>query len=271
MTLLKQVNNFFKHLFRPSKRIAGDDGSFRRFQDVLGYRFKSTGLLKLALTHKSMVTAEDTKGLYSNERLEFLGDAVLNCLVTEYLYLTNPDKSEGQLSKIKSLVVSRKILGEVAMALNLGKYLLFGLSEEKSGGRSRASTMSNAFEAVLGAIYLDGGLAAAKGLLEKVLFERIPEFLKDERNVNYKSKILEMSQKDGFGIPKYSTLEMTGPDHAKEFKVRIEIAGIPMGEGVGTNKKIAQQNAAQIATLNYSKEDISARLKEGESNELVSN
>jgi ribonuclease-3 len=217
-----------------------------------------------------MVSPDDTMGLFSNERLEFLGDAVLNCLVTEYLYLTNPDKSEGQLSKIKSLIVSRKILGEVAITLNLGKYLIFGLSEEKSGGRSRVSTLSNAFEAVLGAIYLDGGLSASKTLLMNVLFGRIPEFLKDERNVNYKSKILEMSQKDGFGIPRYSTIEMSGPDHAKQFKVRIEIAGIPMGEGIGTNKKIAQQNAAQIATLNYSKEEITSRLKKGEKNELVS-
>ena len=271
MNPLNPVLNLIKRLFSPSKQKTCTDGSLSRFQEVLGYNFRSVGLIKLALTHKSMATPEDTKGLFSNERLEFLGDAVLNCLVTEYLYLTNPDKSEGQLSKIKSLIVSRKILGEIAISLDLGKYLIFGLSEEKSGGRKRASTLSNAFEAVLGAMYLDGGLEVSKELLQKVLFGRIPEFLKDERNVNYKSKILEMSQKDGFGIPKYVTLEMTGPDHAKEFKVRIEIAGIPMGEGVGTNKKIAQQNAAQIATLNYSKEEIASRLKEGDNNELVSN
>jgi ribonuclease-3 len=270
MTLLKPVIDLLKLITGRSKHADVKSELIDKLQQVLGYKFKSPGLLKLALTHKSMASPEDTLGLQSNERLEFLGDAVLNCLVTEYLYLTNPDKSEGQLSKIKSLIVSRKILGEVAVALNLGKYLIFGLSEEKSGGRNRASTLSNAFEAVLGALYLDGGLVIAKELLTKLLFGRIPEFLKDERNVNYKSKILEMSQKDGFGIPHYSTIDMTGPDHAKQFKVRIEIAGIPLGEGVGSNKKIAQQNAAQIATLNYSKEEILSRLKEGEKNELLS-
>jgi ribonuclease-3 len=270
MNLLTPAINLFKLITGRLKHTEDKSDLFEKLQQILDYRFKSIDLLKLALTHKSMVSPDDTMGLFSNERLEFLGDAVLNCLVTEYLYLTNPDKSEGQLSKIKSLIVSRKILGEVAITLNLGKYLIFGLSEEKSGGRSRVSTLSNAFEAVLGAIFLDGGLSASKTLLMNVLFGRIPEFLKDERNVNYKSKILEMSQKDGFGIPRYSTIEMSGPDHAKQFKVRIEIAGIPMGEGIGTNKKIAQQNAAQIATLNYSKEEITSRLKKGEKNELVS-
>jgi ribonuclease-3 len=269
MNPLKPVINVLRLITGRFKHTDSSD-LLEKLQQILDYKFKSAALLKLALTHKSMASPEDTMGLQSNERLEFLGDAVLNCLVTEYLYLSNPDKSEGQLSKIKSLIVSRKILGEVAVTLNLGKYLIFGLSEEKSGGRSRMSTLSNAFEAVLGAIYLDGGLVASKMLLAKVLFGRIPEFLKDERNVNYKSKILEMSQKDGFGIPHYSTIEMSGPDHAKQFKVRIEIVGIPMGEGVGTNKKIAQQNAAQIATLNYSKEEIASRLKKGERNELVS-
>lgn len=269
MNPLKPVTNLFRSIFR-SENKEQSDGAIDRLQAVLGYRFKKSGLLRQALTHKSAIAPEDTKGLLSNERLEFLGDAVLNCLVTEYLYLTYPDKSEGQLSKIKSLVVSRKILGEIAHTFDLGKYLIFGISEEKSGGRNRLSTMSNAFEAVLGSIYLDGGLEPAKEMLKKFLYDRIPEFLQDERNVNYKSKILELSQHDGFGIPKYVTLAASGPDHAKEFKISIEIAGIPMGEGVGTNKKIAQQNAAQIATLNYSKEEILSRLKGEKHNELVS-
>ena len=269
MNPLKPVSNFFKSVFRLSKKSRGAQGSIERLQATISYTFRSAGLLRHALTHKSSVAADDTKGLMSNERLEFLGDAVLNCLVTEHLYLTYPEKSEGQLSKIKSLIVSRKILGEIALSIDLGQYLIFGLSEEKSGGRNRLSTLSNAFEAILGALYLDGGLMAAKVFLQKLLFGRISEFLKDERNINYKSKILELAQKDGFGIPKYVTIATSGPDHAKQFKVKIEIAGIPMGEGSGSNKKNAQQNAAQIATLNYSKEEILSRLK-GEGDELVS-
>lgn len=241
-----------------------------QLQKVIGYRFRSPDLLKQSLTHKSAVLADDSKGLLSNERLEFLGDAVLNCLVTDYLYLCHPDKSEGQLSKIKSLVVSRKILGEVAQQISLGQYLTFGISEEKSGGRSRLSTMSNAFEAVLGAVYLDGGLEQVKRILEKFLFKRITEFCQDERHINYKSKILEMSQGDGFGIPRYVTLDATGPDHAKEFTVHIEVGGVVLGKGIGSNKKVAQQLAAQQATEHYSKEQIQNRSKGVSDNELVS-
>lgn len=258
---------FFSRLGKKKERTSV---AIDQLQIILGYRFRSIKYLTHALTHKSAVDQDDTKGLLSNERLEFLGDAVLNCLITEYLYLHHPDKSEGQLSKIKSLVVSRKILGEVAVAIDLGKYLIFGISEEKSGGRDRVSTMSNAFEAIIGAIYLDGGLEKVKMFLTRNLFERIPEFLQDERNVNYKSRILELSQHDGFGIPKYSTIEATGPDHAKEFKVQIEIAGCILGEGSGTNKKNAQQLAAQQAVENYNAELITSRRKGEQKNELVS-
>jgi ribonuclease-3 len=268
MNPLKPVIDYLKSVFGSAQN-EKTEGAFDKLQETLGYRFRSFSLLKLALTHKSYVSAEDTKGLMSNERLEFLGDAVLNCLVTEHLYLTNPDKSEGQLSKIKSLIVSRKILGEVAFSIDLGPYMIFGPSEIKSGGKNRQSTLSNAFEAIVGAVYLDGGLDSVRNLLLKYLFGRIAEFTTDERNVNYKSKILEMAQKDGFGIPRYQTISSSGPDHAKEFKVSIEIAGIPLGEGSGSNKKIAQQNAAQIATLNYNKEEITSRLKGETKDELV--
>ncbi|MBN1552314.1 ribonuclease III [bacterium] len=264
-------NKLLRFLLR--RRVSSSDhvASIEKLQTLIGYRFRSEALLKHALTHKSAIDQEDTKGLLSNERLEFLGDAVLNCLVTEHLYLHHPEKSEGQLSKIKSLVVSRKILGDVACTIDLGHYLIFGISEEKSGGRDRASTMSNAFEAIIGAVYLDGGLEHVKVFLEKFLFKRIPEFLQDERNVNYKSKILELSQRDGFGMPKYTTIEAIGPDHAKKFRVQIEIAGIPCGEGCGTNKKNAQQLAAQQAVEQYNKVYITTRCKGEIDNELVSN
>jgi ribonuclease-3 len=221
------------------------------FQGLTGHQFRDITLLKHALTHKSYAGQDDFGGLLSNERLEFLGDSFINCLVTEHLYRTHPDKSEGQLSKIKSLVVSRKILGEVAKSLNMGWYLIMSQAEEKSGGRLRVSTMSNAFEAVAGAIYLDGGINAVRKFLELCLFGRIDGFLEDERNVNYKSKILEMAQSDGLGIPRYVTTEATGPDHAKRFKVKIYIGAVEMGEGTGLSKKIAQQVAAQNAVAGY--------------------
>ncbi|MDG5813990.1 ribonuclease III [Chitinispirillales bacterium ANBcel5] len=267
MTPLRPITDLFRRL---RVKRTNRTGSLDKLQKHIGYRFRTQTLLTQALTHKSSISPDDTKGLLSNERLEFLGDAVLNCLITEHLYLSHPEKSEGQLSKIKSLVVSRKILGEVALSINLGSYLILGISEEKSGGRSRASILSNAFEALLGAIYLDNGLDASRSFLTRHLFNRINDFLKDESNINYKSRILELAQRDGFGIPRYVTIDATGPDHAKQFKVRIDIAGVPMGEGQGTNKKVAQQNAAQSAIVNYNKDLINSRIKGDGKNELLS-
>jgi ribonuclease-3 len=245
------ARKFFASLFSRKKDLPAP--KIDKLQRVIGYRFKDASLLKHALTHRSYAGHDDAAGLLSNERLEFLGDSVINCLVTEYLYFTYPEKNEGYLSKIKSLVVSRKILGEIAQGLDLGKYLIMSPSEEKSGGRSRASTVSNAFEAVAGAMYIDGGLSPVKKFLERYLFGRIRGFWEDESNVNYKSKILEMSQRDGFGIPRYVTTEANGPDHAKEFRVKIFISGAELGEGTGRSKKIAQQAAAQNAVINYNK------------------
>lgn len=245
--------------------------TFDLLEKNIRYFFKSKELLKQALTHKSAIASEGNHILLSNERLEFLGDAVLNCLVTEYLYIKFKDKSEGQLSKIKSLVVSRKILGEVAERINLGKYILFGPSEEKTGGRTRTSTLSNTFEALIGAVYLDGGIDCAREILRRCLFKRIPQFLDDESNINYKSKILEISQRDGFGVPKYSTVDAKGPEHAKTFIVQIEVGGVILGKGSGSNKKIAQQRAAREAVEKYDKEMILSSLKGEEKNELVSN
>lgn len=269
-TPLRLLTSFFGSLRRSSEKPERSVEAYEELQKVIGYRFRNLALLKQSLTHKSAVAADDTIGLFSNERLEFLGDAVLNCLVTEYLYLRYPGKSEGQLSKIKSLIVSRKILGEVAQAMNLGDFLIFGPSEEKSGGRNRLSTMSNAFEAVLGAVFLDGELQEVKKILTKFLFSRITEFLQDERHVNYKSIILELSQHDGFGIPHYTTVEASGPDHAKEFTVQIEIGGVVLGKGTGSNKKLAQQQAAQQAIEHYNKETISSSHKGALHDELVS-
>jgi ribonuclease III len=271
MNPARRLGNFVASLF--FRKRAGSPfpaGSLGRFQELIGYRFKSEALLGQALTHKSSIPSEDGNGLLSNERLEFLGDAVLNCLVTEHLYHLYPDRHEGELSKIKSLIVSRKILGEIGQALGIGEYMVFGVSEEKTGGRSRLSIQSNSFEAILGAIFLDGGYPPAKEFLKKLLFCRIDEFLGDERHVNYKSLVLEMAQRDGFGMPRYSTVSATGPDHAKEFRIRIEIAGMALGEGVGLNKKIAQQNAAQNALMKYDKVKIQSHRKGASNDELVS-
>jgi ribonuclease-3 len=220
--------------------------------------------------HKSAIGANDPRGLTSNERLEFLGDSVLNCLVTEYLYHTFPLQDEGGMSKMKSLVVSRSILGEVANSIELGSFMTLGISEKKTGGHKRKSIMSNAFEAVAGAIYLDGGLDALRKCIGPLLLGRIDEFVNDERHVNYKSMILEMSQRDGLGIPRYTVLETSGPEHAKKFSIGLEIGGVLLGKGHGMNKKLAQQNAAQQALASYDRETLKSKIQGDAENELLS-
>jgi len=258
MNLRKKTANLLRVLLPRRRETAtpGGDRQLDRLQSLLSYRFKDEKLLKQSLTHTSAVDSGQANRLDSNERLEFLGDAVLNCLVTDFLYAAYSDKAEGVLSKIKSLLVSRKILGELAVEMDLGDYMILGVSERKTGGRMRLSVLSNAFEAVIGALYLDGGLEVARRFVEGRLLSRIDDFLNDADNVNYKSKILEMSQSDGFGIPRYALVSSTGPDHAKVFHVRIDVAGVTLGEGSGANKKVAQQRAAFHATQNYDREKI---------------
>jgi ribonuclease-3 len=257
MSQISVTVNFFKKLwpFRTVEKATSVSESHERLQANIGYRFRDKALLRHALTHKSAVNLSDRKGLSSNERLEFLGDSVLNCLVTEHLYEKYPDQTEGHLAKLKSLIVSRKILGEVGDAIHLGRYCRLGASERKAGVKG-SCIVSNAFEAVCGAIYLDGGLESVRELLRKFLFCRIEEFLNDADNVNYKSTILEMSQRDGFGMPHYNVLSTSGPEHDKIFVIELLIGGVSLGQGTGANKKIAQQNAAQSAVEHYNPEYI---------------
>lgn len=271
MKHLKRAAGFLKRVLGKRTRRPRAGSPFDSLQTALGYTFVNQALLKHSLTHKSSIVCDGRNShLQSNERLEFLGDSILNCCVTEHIYEVYPSRTEGQLSKIKSLIVSRKILGEVADSINLGDYMILGHSERDSGGREKKSIMSNAFEAVIGAVYLDGGLAPVQKALQLLLFPRIEGFLGEECNVNHKSKILEMSQRDGFGIPRYTVLSTWGPEHAKTFQVQIEIAGVPLGVGSGPNKKIAEQNAAQGAAAEYSKETILATTKREVKHELVS-
>ncbi len=264
MIPLKNIVARFKKILSFFKKKSKSNELLERLEKRINYHFYNTDLLAHALIHKSFVSQDDKKGLCSNERLEFFGDAVLNCLVTEHIYNRYPEFSEGQLSKIKSLIVSRKIIGKIGKSIDLGSFLSMGLSEKKSGGQKRASIISNAFEAVLGAVYIDGGINAARTLLEKLLFNRIDQFINDKGNINYKSKILELSQADGLGVPSYPLLSTEGPDHEKQFAVGIDIAGVRLGEGVGSNKKDAQQNAAKVAIKKYSKEYIKTNVNKGE-------
>ena len=223
----------------------------------VGYHFSDQKLLKQALTHKSSTKPEtDHHGLTSNERLEFLGDAILDFLVTEELYLRYLDFTEGQLSKMKSLLVSRKILGVLAERIQLESFVIKGRSEKKNSNNHKNSIGSNAFEALIGAIYLDSDVETTRKMLARLLYPSIESFLNDVENHNYKSRILELSQSEGFGIPQYPLISEQGPDHMKQFKTAIEVGGVQLGIGIGKNKKEAQQEAARIAVKKFDNEFI---------------
>ena len=218
---------------------------FSDLEKVLNYTFRDKNILREALTHKSY--AAEFRHNKDNERLEFLGDSVLGLVVAAYLYKLLDAKEEGVLSKIKANLVSRRNLYFWGQNLKLGEYMFLGQGEIASGGRQRQSILSNAMEAVVGAVYLDGGFDAAKGLILKWL-----ETQKIEADGgDYKSVLQEYLQKRGKSAPEYDVVSTVGPEHDKTFTVRVTLLGRELGRGKGHNKKAAQQAAAKEALAYY--------------------
>ena len=218
-------------------------------QSKLGYKFSNTDLLEQALKHRSYVYAAEESSIASNERLEFLGDAVLDLVVTEYLYQEFQNKREGELTQIKSLLVSKVILAEKGRAIGLGEYLYLSKEENLVGGRNRTSIIGDAFEALLGAIYLDGGLDAAAAFVNNVIITDVDAILANGNYLNFKSLLLEHTQSEGQGHPRYLPISEEGPDHRKMFSVEVVVSGDRLGEGQGRSKKEAQQMAAKSALM----------------------
>ena len=221
--------------------------SKKELQRKLGYTFSNTALLEQALKHRSYVYVTQEGGIASNERLEFLGDAVLDLIVTEYLYNRFKNKREGELTQIKSLLVSKVVLAEKGREIQLGEYLFLSKEEISSGGRQRTSIIGDAFEALLGAIYLDGGLEAARSFVERTILTNVDEILSDGNYLNFKSLLLEHTQSTGKGHPRYQPISEEGPDHQKIFFIEVTLQGDRLGEGQGRSKKEAQQMAAKDA------------------------
>jgi len=213
-------------------------------EKILQYTFKNKQLLLLAVKHRSYLSITNENEYNSNERLELLGDAVLELITTEYLYHRFNTEDEGTLSQKRSILVSRLVLGKIAGEMQLGSFLLLNKGEEKTGGRTRHSNLANLFEAVLGAVYLDGGYAPAQKFVNTFLLNHMDELLSQESNFNYKSTLLEFSQAQGLGIPTYRVLKETGPDHKKEFFVSAELPDKRAARGSGSSKKKAEQKAA---------------------------
>ena len=218
-----------------------------KLQQRLGYRFRNEGLLLTALKHRSWVYARQESGVESNERLEFLGDAVLDLLVAEELFRRHEDRREGDLTQMKSLVVSRSVLAGKARSIELGRFLLLSQEERKVGGDDQDSILSDAFEAVIGAMYLDGGLEGPRRFVERVVMGDFEELHQREDSINFKSRLLEHTQGLGSGYPRYQVQDEEGPDHDKVFSVSVSVTGEEVGFGSGRSKKEAQQQAARDA------------------------
>ncbi len=211
----------------------------------INYKFQNKTLLTLAFKHKSYLNLSQEKSYYSNERLEFLGDAVLDLIVTEYLYKKFPKENEGILSKKKSVLVSRSVLGKIIQNLFLGQFLLLDKGEEKTGGKNRHSNLANLFESILGAVYLDGGFEKAREFVKKFLLQKSDDYLSKETYQNFKSDLLEYAQGKRWGAPLYRVINETGPDHNKIFHVEVTVNNRWKAKGSGASKKKAEQEAAK--------------------------
>lgn len=216
-------------------------------QQKLGHVFQDPSLLGNALLHRSHIHVAGQEREESNERLEFLGDAVLGLVVNEMLYRDYPDRSEGDLTKMKSLLVCGARLSEVAKANDIGEHIRMSRSEAATGGRKRSSILADTMEALIGAIYLDGGLDAARSMIHMVVLEGREGVLARRSLRNYKSRLQELIQARYKSPPRYRILSVEGPDHDRVFKVAVTYGGKTLGTGTGGNKKSAEQNAAQEA------------------------
>ena len=215
----------------------------RALSEVLGLSFRDPTLLELALTHRS-VSAENLDRS-DNERMEFLGDAVLQLVVTDRLYADYPDLPEGQMAKVRAAVVSGSSLAEAARAMDLGSYVELSASEERSGGRTKDSILADALEAVIGAVYLDSGFPAARKVVLRLLGTRIEEKALNPGLKDYKTRLQEVLAAAG-KKPSYEVTG-TGPDHQRTFSATISVDGEVLGVGEGNSKKAAEQVAAQRA------------------------
>jgi ribonuclease-3 len=214
---------------------------FKALEDALNYSFKQENLITEALTHKSY------KKPYNNERLEFLGDAVLDLIVGEYLFKKFPNEDEGVLSKIRASLVNEKGFTKLALNINLGEAIFISLAEENNGGRTKPSLLSNAFEALIGAIYLESGLKVASKIAVELIEKSYKTIDLNSLSKDFKTTLQELTQADFGETPNYKMIRAFGPDHKKEFEIAVELQNRIIASAIGRSKKEAQQRAAHIA------------------------
>ena len=212
---------------------------------ALGYKFQNITLLQNALTHSSYANERWHNSLLSNERLEFLGDSILGMVVAEYLYGHFPDRPEGELTRMRADMVCETSLAAIAARLNLGEHLLLGHGEERFGGRTRASILADAVESVIAAAFLDGGMDAAEGIITRFVLCNVP--VSRLQNADYKTALQELVQQKKNQTLCYRLVGESGPDHDKVFTAQVLLNNQVVGEGTGSSKKRAEQDAARVA------------------------
>ncbi|MFT8314746.1 MAG: ribonuclease III [Clostridium sp.] len=215
-----------------------------KLEQLLKVKFKDKKLLRTAITHSSYA---NQKNIEYNERLEFLGDSVLQIIISEYLFLNYKDKTEGELSKKRALIVCENSLFKIAKGWQLGEYIFMSKGEEITGGRTRVSILADCVEAIIAAIYLDKGFEFAKEFVLTNFYKTIEMAMKNKIILDYKTKLQEVLQKDGDVDIKYHLLKFEGPPHRRKFYISVIFNGVLKGEGTGFSKKEAEQDAAQTA------------------------
>ncbi|ESU33078.1 ribonuclease III [Bacillus sp. 17376] len=247
---------------REKKNIRAKEQKFKEFQDHIGIHFDSDKLLKQAFTHSSYVNEHRRKPHEDNERLEFLGDAVLELTVSQFLYKKYPMMSEGELTKLRAAVVCEPSLVAFANELSFGDLVLLGKGEEMTGGRTRPALLADVFEAFIGALYLDKGIETVTTFLEEIVFPKINDGA-FSHVMDFKSQLQELVQRDGAGSLEYRIMREIGPAHSREFESRVFLNGQELGTGTGRSKKEAEQHAAQMA-LEKLKSHMEANLETGD-------
>jgi len=252
--LLASIGKFLSARWEEKRQ----DIDFYKLEKILHYSIYNKQLFREALSHRSYLQVSNSKNNNSNERLEFLGDSVLNLVVGEYLFHLKPTAEEGELTKVRARFVNRKTLGIYARELQLVDFILMSPHTMQISERGLETILSDAYEAIIGAIYLDGGYQHAKLFVERCLLSAIDLGTLKLKDENFKSQLLEQSQAEGLGIPRYLIIDESGPDHDRTFTVEVIIGNKSYGTGSGKNKKDAEQIAAERALqqLNHNQATI---------------
>lgn len=223
--------------------------NFQTFEDKIGYKFRNERLLEQAFTHRSYLNENRAVGREHNERLEFLGDAVLELVVTEFLYEKYPDKPEGELTAFRAALVNTQSISEAATKLGMNDYLLLSRGESKDVGRARQIILANAFEALIGAMYIDNGYEPSKNFIANQLFHKTDAVVEQRLWQDAKSRFQEIAQERVSVTPRYEVVSQSGPDHDKVFVTGVYLGGERVANGEGRSKQEAEQDAAQKAIV----------------------